>query len=163
MKWLDNIEVRRVLKFGVVGASGVGVNMGLFALGVGVLFVGSAPSLRNTLASVVAVFVSIGTNFVVNDLWTWRDRREAGWRAAISRLLRYYVVAGVAGGVQVGVMWLLSIPLGLNEHLANLVGIGAGIAINFFANNFWTFKKRARLDEAEVSADPVARVNDGRA
>jgi putative flippase GtrA len=80
-------------------------------------------------------------------------------------MLRYYVVAGIAGGVQVAVMWLLSIPAGLNEHLANLVGITAGIAINFFANNFWTFRKKS--DDgghgAAVPSDPVARVSDGRA
>jgi putative flippase GtrA len=67
-------------------------------------------------------------------------------------MARYYVVAGVAGAVQVGVMLLLSVALGLHETLANLAGISAGIAINFFVNNLWTF----RADDAPAPGLPTS-------
>ncbi len=145
----DTNEWKRILRFGIVGASGVAVNMGIFALGTYVLFAHMEEASRNITAGVLGVLVSILTNFLLNDAWTWRDRRKGGRAGLIRRLLMYYVVAGVAGGVQIGVMALLSIQFGLWEQAANLVGIAGGIAINFFVNNLWTF--RAEKEEDQTS------------
>jgi dolichol-phosphate mannosyltransferase len=145
LKLPDKQELKRIIRFGAVGASGVVVNAALFWLGVEVLFTSMSETGRHSAAGALAVGLSILTNFLLNDAWTWRDRRKGGTSGLLHRLLKYYIVAGVAGGVQIGVMLLLTTSLGLWEHLANLVGIGAGIGINFFVNNLWTF----RADEPE--------------
>lgn len=139
--------------------------MGLFWLGTAVLFASLPPSSRNLAAGVVAVGLSILSNFLLNDLWTWSDRRTPGPRAFLTRLLKYSLVASIAGAVQLAVMWVLSIPLALNQHvvdllnastlplqavidlnpgdhLANFIGIASGVAINFLVNNLWTFRQR---------------------
>lgn len=155
-----NKELRRLVKFGLVGSSGVVVNMAIFALGTAWLFKEMADSPRNMCASTLAVVVSIATNFALNDAWTWRDRREGGSAAWLRRLVMYFVVAGVAGLIQVGVMWTLSIPLGINEHLANFVGIGAGVVINFAVNNVWTFRQKPDSTAATQATPPVRKVHD---
>lgn len=148
MKLPDKQELKRIVRFGAVGASGVVVNAALFWLGVEVLFTSMPETSRRSAAGALAVGLSILTNFLLNDAWTWRDRRQGGAAGLARRLLKYYIVAGVAGAVQIGVMLLLTTTLGLWEHLANLIGIGAGIGINFFVNNLWTF----RADEPEATA-----------
>ena len=130
----------RFIKFGVVGASGVLVNMGIFALFAEIVLVGQEDATRHVLAGTMGVIVSILTNFLLNDAWTWRDRRRVGLRPFLGRMGKYYVVAGIAGLVQVGVLYVLSGPLGLNAYLSNFAGIVAGVLINFFVNNLWTFR-----------------------
>ncbi len=128
----------RIAKFGLVGLSGVFVNMGLFAVGKGVIFEGMANG--HHYAGALAVFLSILTNFLLNDAWTWRDRRSAGPAAFAKRMLKYYIVAGAAGIIQIVVLVVCSDVFGINDYLSNFAGIGAGVLINFFINHLWTFK-----------------------
>lgn len=140
MSFLTKDRIWRLTKFGVVGLSGVGVNHGLLLLGLYVLD-DMAPGAAYAIALTLAIGISILTNFLLNDAWTWRDRRVEGARAFLVRLGKYYFVAGIAGVVQWAISWTLSIPFEVNVHLANLSGIAAGVGINFFVNHFWTFKK----------------------
>ncbi len=144
-------DLLRVAKFAVVGASGVLVNHGILVLCVKVIFPSWEPSVRNLVGSTLAVAVSIFTNFLLNNSWTWSDRRTAGLGALLTRLFRYYIVAGVAGVLQIGIFWGLSVPLGINLHLANLSGIGAGVLINFGVNHFWTFRTNDQPTERPVA------------
>ncbi|HEV2389389.1 MAG TPA: GtrA family protein, partial [Nitrososphaerales archaeon] len=67
------------IKFAVVGTIGIVVNEGLLILikSRGVYFL---------TAGAVAIEISILSNFVLNDLWTFRDRRTG--RAA-ARLVKF--------------------------------------------------------------------------
>ena len=159
----------RFFKFALVGGSGVVVNQLMLWLGVSVLFVSWPDKQAIALASFVAIGVSILTNFVLNDAWTWGDRDKASpW---LFRFIKYALVASVAGGVQ----WIVLLALvdadlhtwmaaqlgldGLRDAgalLANFVGIAAGIVINYFANNWWTFRaieEEADPQAADTSAD----------
>jgi putative flippase GtrA len=62
----------RFIKFCVVGLSGVLVNLALLAL------LADVAGLHTNLAAVVAIEISINTNFLINEFWTFRDRRESG-------------------------------------------------------------------------------------
>jgi putative flippase GtrA len=145
-------EFRRIVKFGVVGFSGVFVNLavseGLFRLA---LLGISDETARLAVANALGVVVSIFTNFLLNDRWTWGDRVKGGQSDWLRRLLKYYVLASVAGVLQVGVssaafefFWQpLALQLGtlkLDSTLAICTGIGAGMVINFVASHFWAFK-----------------------
>ena len=134
-------ERLRFLKFCVVGGSGVVVNELVLIFGVEVLFSGLEPSVRLSWSAVLAIGVAILTNFLLNDAWTWRDRtRRPSSDGFLTRLLRYYLVAAVAGVVQWSVLKLMTESADLDYRLSNLVGIAAGLVINFFVNNVWTFR-----------------------
>jgi len=117
-------------KFAVVGASGIVVNQGCLALltlvfGVAVKWAGA-----------IAIELSILNNFLLNNFWTWRDRRQQPfWR----KLLKYHLVTSVSGGVNYAVLLTLT-HFGMHALVANLVGIGLGMVINFLLNHFWTFR-----------------------
>jgi dolichol-phosphate mannosyltransferase len=147
-------ERQRFVKFCAVGFSGVFVNMAVFALCNEVLLTDVSTASRNLAATSAAVLFSIFTNFLLNDGWTWRDRRARGANALLQRMGRYYLVAGVAGLIQIGIQYLMAIPLGFNAHLANFVGIGAGVFINFFVNNLWTFRVPQNGARGHHESDP---------
>ena len=142
----------RLLKFASVGLSGVVVNLAIFLLAFHVVF---APLLSGDLQFIVAngtgFVVSVFTNFLLNDWWTWGDRTKGRLRDWWHRLGKYYVTASGAGAVQILTAWLsLTLlwapmePVLLEYELAPmlgvLTGIGCGMAINFTASHLWAFR-----------------------
>lgn len=126
-------SIGRMLRFGVVGLSGVVVNQGLLMLLHGTF---GAPLL---LSSIIAIEVSILTNFVLNHTWTWRlPLRETG---LIRRVVQYHaaaVMAAFAGNV---IILMSAVELfGVDYRIANLVGIAVGTVINFTAGEVWIFR-----------------------
>jgi putative flippase GtrA len=157
---LKPLASARFMKFCAVGASGVVVNMGFLAL------FADALGLQANLAAALSIEISVNTNFFINELWTFRDRRDGSGRPA-RRWLRFHAVSLVGAALQ----W--SVFVALNAIVARLLGAGAagehhaaglvaaiadppdvgrwiyvsqlaGIAVatlwNFTANFFWTWK-----------------------
>lgn len=128
-------SIGRMLRFGVVGLSGVVVNQGLLMLLHGTL---GAPLL---LSSIIAIEVSILTNFVLNHTWTWRV--PLGEPGLIRRAVQYHaaaVMAAFAGNV---IILMGAVELfGVDYRIANLVGIAVGTVINFTAGEVWIFRSR---------------------
>ena len=128
----------RIVKFGIVGATGVGVNMGsLFLL----TEYGRIPYF---VGSLVAIELSILSNFWLNLIWTWKDRSESG--SSWTKLWRYHVGASITGFlcnylILVGLTELF----GVKYMISNLIGIGVGTIGNFVINDLWTFKNRAEV------------------
>jgi len=130
-------ERRRFLKFCVVGASGVPVNLLFMWIGYNWIFGSLAESMRVSFASGFGFLVSVLTNFLLNDLWTWRDRAKKKGGFA-GRLGRFYLVSAAGGAIQIACTTGLS-RVGLHYMLAQLCGIALATAINYVVNNVWTF------------------------
>lgn len=139
------------MKFAIVGGSGVVVNMAIFHLCYHLVFVGMSMTPRHSLSNAVGVLVSIFTNFLLNDSWTWGDRIKGQRRQWFKRLGKYYLMCAAAGLVQLGVahvantylldsMNLRLLGFDLAPSLAVGLGIVAGIAINFPVSHLWAFK-----------------------
>lgn len=146
-------EYRRFLKFSIVGGSGIVVNLAVVWLGNELIFSALKDSLKTSLSYFLGIIISIFTNFVLNDIWTWSDKRQGGIQGFFLRMGKYYVVSAVAGVIQFlisnGLATLsriyffkdeLQVPV-LWKLIFALAGIAVGIMINFFMNHFWTFKK----------------------
>lgn len=133
---IERKKLEEFIKFGIVGGSGVLVNMGLLYLLTRFL------SVPLEIASPIAIWISILTNFSLNNLWTFKERNThvPFW----SRLFRYHLVSGVAGLVNYLTLLLLVKFLGMNDMLANLIGIGLGTIINFTMNSLWTWRVRSQ-------------------
>jgi dolichol-phosphate mannosyltransferase len=124
---------QRLLKFCVVGASGVIVNMGVLYVLVEIL------KFSYIIASPIAIELSILSNFAVNLIWTWKDRAHnvSFW----IKLFRYHIAVGITAFV--GNYILL---VGLTEFfkvqymISNLIGIAVGTVFNFIVNDLWTFR-----------------------
>ena len=149
-KRLTAARLLRLVRFGVVGGTGVVVNLVVFRILLWILPDTMLIEQQIPLANFVGIVVSIFTNFLLNDRWTWGDR-EKGQNRWWGRLGKYYLTASVAGGVQLGVTslsfeWIwrhMGLELfghALSPDLALLTGIACGMAINFVVSHVWTFK-----------------------
>ncbi len=149
--FLSRANLVRLVKFGVVGFSGVGVNLVVFELWFRFLLGPLPEEERLVVANVAGVVVSIFTNFMLNDRWTWGDRQKGERLDWFRRLGKYYVLASVAAGVQVFVTWLsfrvfwsplelVVFEIDVSPTAALLTGIAFGMVINFLASHFWAFR-----------------------
>jgi dolichol-phosphate mannosyltransferase len=128
-------KLEEFLKFALVGGSGVIVNMG------GFFILTRWVGLKIEIASPIAIEISILTNFLLNNIWTFRKRNTNVGLA--SRILRYHLVTGLAGLVNYGILLLLARVFGVHDLIANLIGIIVGTFINFFLNSLWTWRIKA--------------------
>ena len=146
MSALDHLrspEGVRFLRFCAVGSSGVLVNMAVFLAAHAVLKDGRETLLANNIAVTAGFSVSCFCNFLLNDNWTWRDRREQNGRGFGARMLSYFLVAIIAYLVQLLTFNGVFLGLALPAWIANLVGIAAATVVNFGVNNRWTFGARS--------------------
>ena len=133
-------EMARFIKFCLVGGSGVGVNAGTYWLMTRVA--GLVDSL-DVLAVAIGIEMSIITNFILNNYFTFADRRQRGVKAFFGHLLRFNLVSLAGAGIQLGVFFILTRFIGFEEPYdiyANLIGIAVAMLWNFLANNWWTWK-----------------------
>ena len=133
-------ELTRFLKFALVGASGVGVNEGLYWLLT--RLAGLVGSL-DIWAVVIGTETSVITNFILNNYFTFADRRQPGLKSFLKRLLRFNLVCLAGVGITVGVFYILTRSFGVQEPydlLALLAGIAVAMLWNYLANNWWTWK-----------------------
>jgi dolichol-phosphate mannosyltransferase len=121
-KHLSNVS--RLAKFMVVGMSGVFVNMGAYTYLVG-------SGIQPAYASAVSVEASILSNFVLNDLWTFRDRRSG---KVVIRLLLFHL-SRLAGAIANVAAVALLTALGLDPIMSNILGIIIGVAVNFYTSD----------------------------
>ena len=124
------------IKFTCVGLSGVLVNLGSY------LLLERKIGLHFALACPLAIELSILSNFLLNNAWTFKSRRTGSsiWK----RLLRFHAVAGLAGVANYGAFLGLVSALHIYDVLANLAGILVGVLINYCLNSVWTWREPAR-------------------
>ncbi len=127
-------EVTRFLKYCLVGASGVVVNMVLLWL------LTEFAGLFYLVSSAIAVEISIITNFTLNDLFTFRDRRAGGRARLLTRLAKFNAVSLAGLAVNVAILWLLTSIFGVYYLISNLFGIAAATLWNYLVNFWWTWK-----------------------
>ncbi len=143
VRWLEaqlTPERRRFVKFGLVGSSGVVVNLLFLQLGLYV-FADFELSVQASLASALGIGVSVLSNFLLNDAWTWGERQKGPRkRDFLARLGKYVIASAAAIGIQYGCAMFLVHFWTWNVHLAQLSGIAFGMTANYAANNHWTFR-----------------------
>ncbi len=132
-------EVRRFVKFCLVGASGVLVNM--FFL----WFFTEKVKLYYLLSSLLAIEISLLSNFVLNDLWTWHDRGKEGKTEYFKRMLQYHISSSAAILTNFSLLWILTGIFHVYYLISNVFGILCGTFLNFFLNDRWTFKQEREV------------------
>jgi dolichol-phosphate mannosyltransferase len=132
--WIRLWSARTFIKFCIVGATGVGVNLAAFS---GLIAAGVNP----LLASPLAVELSILWNFMLNNAWTFRYRPKAEHIGI--RGLKFNIVSLVSLAVTFVTFFGLS-RLFPTRSLAldQLLSIIPAAAVNYFLNSYWTFSSR---------------------
>jgi len=133
---LKNKElITRFIKFGIVGGSGIIVNSAILWLCHDVL------GMIIPVASVFSVGISILTNFLLNDLWTWNNSSEK-LHDFFQRMMRYYISASFGAAINYVVLVVLTEFFGIFYLISNLIGILGGTVSNFLFSELWVFKAK---------------------
>ena len=117
-----------LFRFGVVGAIGTAVNLGVLEVLHGQLGWGF------TRSSAIATEVAIMGNYLGNELWTFHHRK-----LSLRRLMQFNATMLVGAVVQVTAATLLE--RFLPYLLAQALGIAIGSGLNFAFNFGWTWRK----------------------
>ncbi|MFM7027496.1 MAG: glycosyltransferase family 2 protein [Chakrabartia sp.] len=131
-KTIGRLIPTRLVSFLAVGALGVVVHLsilgGLLALGAS-FFAGQLG----------AVMTAIAFNFLLNNIFTYRDRRLRGWKM-LAGLISFYAVSAVGAVANIGIgTWVHD--LDSRWWLAGMAGVVVGAVWNFAASSFLTWRK----------------------
>ncbi len=127
-------ELLRFGKFLLVGGSGVVVNEGILWL------LTEFGGLRYYFSSPLAIEASIISNFVLNDYFTFADRRTGKTGSFAFRLLKFNAACAAGAGIQYGLLLLFTGVFGVNYLLSNLIGIVVATLWNYLVNLLWTWR-----------------------
>jgi dolichol-phosphate mannosyltransferase len=122
---------RRFYRFAVVGAGGVLVNSGVLWTLV------SRAHVSTILAGALSTETAILSNFLLNDRWTFRDRRD---HRVLGRACRYNGVALSGLAVSVTSLSVLTHVWGVEYLMANLLAVGTATLWNYAVNSRFTWR-----------------------
>ncbi|MEL9997399.1 MAG: glycosyltransferase family 2 protein [Sulfolobales archaeon] len=123
---------KTLLKFLVVGSIGTLVNLG-------VLYVlRYFLSVEHLIASALSIEASIINNYILHELWTFKDRRLGSW---LVRLLKFHGSTALAVTTQYVVSQLLHYVLGVESIISQFVGILLGFVINYILSTRFVWRR----------------------
>lgn len=125
----------KIVRFGLVGFSGIFVNMGLlYALTeiVGIYYLVSAA---------IAIELSIVNNFIWNDVWTFKSAGDLRFERKVQRFASFQAVSVGGLAINMVVLYLLADIAGVYYLVANLAGILIAFAWNYGVNRHYTWMR----------------------
>ncbi len=128
-------EWKRVFKFGLVGLSGIIVNMAVL------IILKEYAGFPIPVASLFAIELSIMSNFLLNDIWTFRDSGNHKLTRWWQRLLSFQLVSIGGALINFSLLNIMAYFMGVDYRLANIVGIFVGFGWNFIVNRNVTWMK----------------------
>ena len=126
-------KYQRLIKFGMVGASGT-------VLGLGVLYVFTdIVGLYYLVSSIIAFACSVSNNYAWNSLWTFRDRKVSS--AGYVR----YVGANLTGlTVNMTVLWLLTSVAGVWYLYSAIIAVLCAFLVDYALSKKFVWTKERR-------------------
>ena len=125
----------RFFRFGLVGLSGVAVDMAILWLLKGRL------DWPLTISKLVAAEVAMANNFLWNDLWTFGDlaaRQGHGW-LRLRRFAKFNAICAAGLALSVGLLEMQVGIFKLNPYVANAVAIAVTTGWNFWMNKIFSW------------------------
>jgi dolichol-phosphate mannosyltransferase len=127
----------KLLLFGLVGATGVVVNLAALRLLLGVFGAGTGGFVHAEIAATAMAMVS---NFFLNNMLTYRDRRLIGWQA-VRGLISFIVVCSLGALVNIAIARDIYAETG-SWLLAGIAGAVAGALVNYSLTSVFTWRRR---------------------
>ena len=125
----------KLFRFGAVGLSGIIVNEGVL------IYLKGYVQFSLPVASIIAIELSIMSNFILNDTWTFKTEQQHAMPHWWQRLLSFQVVSIGGAAINFIILNALAAFAGIDYRIANLLGILVAFAWNFWVNRRVTWKK----------------------
>jgi dolichol-phosphate mannosyltransferase len=127
-------ETWRIIKFCLVGISGIFVNEGLLWI------LAQLAGLPLVIASPISIECSIISNFTLNNFFTFHDRRSLALKSTLYRLLKFNLVSLGGLAINLGVLLFFTHVIGVYYLVANLFGIVVAFIWNYILSTWWTWR-----------------------
>jgi dolichol-phosphate mannosyltransferase len=144
--------LKRYIRFGIVGISGIAVDMA-------VLFVLSDPRMLGinlSIGKVVAAEIALISNFIWNELWTFGDisAAQGQWRARFRRLVKFNLICIAGIGLSIVILNVQVRLIAMNIYVGNLIAILI-VSVWNFGMNFKFGWKSSRADKGIVEKKDI--------
>jgi len=124
----------RFMKFNIVGLTGIFVNQGI-------LMLLTSLGLYYLYSGIIAIEVSIISNFFLNDLWTFRDRRSGH---ILKRLVKFNILMLIGLVINLLILYALTELASLHYTISNLFGIGIASIARYLMSIKWAWLQPQR-------------------
>ena len=125
-----NDLIIKFFKFGVVGATGVGVDFGITWLCKEKL------KINKYAANSTGFMCAVVSNYLLNRVWTFHSADPE-----IATQFSKFLLASLVGlGINNGIIYLLNERLGMKFYTSKLIATGVVMLWNFWANYTFTFR-----------------------
>lgn len=121
------------LKFTLVGASGVIVNLIIYS---GLIYL----NIHYLLAAIIAFIFAVTNNFYWNFIWTFKNRAET--KSVQKKYLEFFSVSFINFLVNISALKFMVSLFDFNKIIAQIVAIGIAFIFNFIGNYLITFKDK---------------------
>lgn len=129
-------EWKKVFKFGIVGISGIAVNLGIL------YFLVEYAGFNEDLVSPFAIEISILNNFIWNDLWTFKTAESRKISNRWHRFIAFNIVSAGGAAINLGIFYALTKWFGIYYLAAQFIGILLGFVWNFMLNRRVTWTRK---------------------
>ena len=130
---LPKKNISRPLKYALVAVSGIFVNYSILFLLYGYF------GIYYLIAATIAIESSIISNFILNNIWTFRDRGRK--ESIIFKFFKFNLICFGGLLINISILALLKENFSFNVYVAELFRILGGFLWNFSLSNFWAWKK----------------------
>jgi dolichol-phosphate mannosyltransferase len=156
-------QLKQLMKYCIVGSSGVFVNMGI-------LFLLTLSGIEYFTAGIVAVEGAILTNFIFNEFWSFAGLsiQKNSLKARLKRLLSFNLFCVVGANINLAILFLLTEYFHFHYLVSNAIGIIASTVWNYGMNANLTWdsarailrvKSQARRENRELLTHPEHESN----
>jgi putative flippase GtrA len=116
----------RLVRFSIVGVIGAGINTVLLWL------MTDLAGIYYLLSSALAIEIAILIQFLLNDRWTFREKKTNGVKQFFVRILKSNLWRSGGLLVNIGVLYLLTEYVGIYYLISNIFGILCAFLWNYF-------------------------------
>ena len=121
---------RKALIFLMIGGAVFGIGQLLLILFIEVMRWNEIGS------NAIQLVVTFGLNYLLNSLLTWRDRKRS-WGS----LTKFVMARSATLALSFGVYVVLVSFFNVHYLVANFIGVGAAMLVNYVVSETWVFKK----------------------
>ena len=126
-----SLFAKHAVQFYIVGASGVLVNLGILYI------LTDIAGFWYVASQIIAISVSITTNFFFNRYWTFRGSIEDQRNSVM--YVKFIIISAIGMAIQMGITVTLVESSGFYHMYGAGIGIAVASAINYVLNRRLTF------------------------
>ena len=126
---IDKLLFSKLLKFGIVGCSGMIIDFGITYLCKEIL------RINKFISNGIGFILAATSNYFLNRIWTFNSQTEEIGK----QYIQFMIVSAIGLGINSLVLYILNEKIKWNFYFSKLIAIAITTIWNFFGNLLFTF------------------------